>query len=117
MVSLRRMMRSALPAAMVGALLAIGSGAALAEAAAASGGVTISAVINGVNAKASTESYPASLSPNSPGAIDLTVTNNSDQPAQVRTVRLQGRVMGLVFYAYDTSVVLDVAAHETQTRH
>jgi hypothetical protein len=80
---------------------------------AASGGVSVAAVINGHKAAGADS---VKLSPSSSATLQVTVTNDSDNAVSARTVRLEGRVIGLVFYAYDTSIVLDVAAHSTQTR-
>lgn len=80
---------------------------------AASGGVSVAATING-HKVAGADSVK--LSPSSSATLQVTVTNNTAQAISARTVRLEGRVIGLVFYAYDTSIVLDVPAHSTQTR-
>jgi hypothetical protein len=96
-------------------LLAGGIGAltAVAPALAASGSVKLAASIDG-RAVAGADSVK--LKPTATGKLGVTVTNDTDRPVSIRTVRLEGRVVGLVFYAYDTSVVLDVAPHSSQTR-
>jgi hypothetical protein len=80
---------------------------------ASSGGVSVAATING-HKVAGADSVK--LSPSSSATLTVAVTNNTDHTVSARTVRIEGRVIGLVFYAYDTSIVLDVAPHSTQTR-
>jgi len=85
----------------------------LSPAVAASASVTVSASIDG-HAVAGKDSVK--LKPSSSAEVAVTVKNDTDNPISVRTVRIEGRVMGLVFYAYDTSVVIDVSAHSSQLR-
>ena len=78
--------------------------------------VTIDAVIDGRPIGDSTEREPVRLRPQEPASLDLRVTNAGTAPVQVRTVRLQGEVMGLTFFAYDTSVSFTVAPGTTEDR-
>jgi hypothetical protein len=78
--------------------------------------VTIDAVIDGRPVGDSTEREPIQLRPQEPASLDLRVTNAGTAPVQVRTVRLQGEVMGLTFFAYDTSVSFTVAPGTTEDR-
>ena len=85
----------------------------ISAASAASGSVKVAASIDG-HAVAGKDSVK--LKPSSSAQLGVRITNNTDQRVSVRTVRIEGRVMGLVFFAYDTSVVLDVAPHSSQQR-
>ena len=106
------------PGRIVAALLATAmlSSVPLATGAAgATGGISISATINGHAAKSGADAIK--LSPSSSGAVDVTIRNNTASTIEVRTVRLAGRVMGLVFFAYDTSVEISLPPNTEQTRH
>lgn len=83
------------------------------DAVAASGNVSISSTINGHKVSSSGH---VRLSPSSASNLSLTVTNNTAGSITIGTVRIEGRVMGLVFYAYDTSVLITVAPHSSTTR-
>ncbi len=56
------------------------------------------------------------LDPRRPATISVAVRNDGDAPAEVRTVRMTGTALALTFFAYETSVVLDVAPGTTETR-
>jgi len=78
--------------------------------------VTVRATIDGHAASDSSERHPIRLEPAKPANLDLEVDNDSDHPLVVRTVRLSGRVLGLTFYAYDTSVLIEVGPHRSERR-
>ena len=70
----------------------------------ASGSVSMSARINGTSAATSTQQNPVNLSPDHPATVSLRVTNSTGSPVTIRTVRIEGSVIGLTFFSYDTSV-------------
>lgn len=78
--------------------------------------VTVEAAIDGRPVSRSSEREPVRLRPRQPASLELRVTNTGPAPLQVRTVRLQGEVMGLTFFAYDTSVSFTVAPGTTEDR-
>ncbi len=79
----------------------------------ASGSVSMSARINGTPAATSTQQNPVNLSPDHPASVSLRVTNSTGSPVTIRTVRIEGSVIGLTFFSYDTSVALRVRAGTT----
>lgn len=78
--------------------------------------VTLQATIDGNAVGASSDTHPIKLSPKTPPTLAVEVTNAGSQPVNVRTVRLEGRVMGLTFFAYDTAVGMTVAPGATESR-
>jgi hypothetical protein len=99
--------RVALPALLVGALLSLllsTSGAG------ASGSVTMTARINGTDVATSSQSQPVNLSPDQNARVSIRVTNNGSSRITIDTVRIDGTVIGLTFYSYDTEVALGVGA-------
>lgn len=97
---------------LVGATVVTGVGAADAAVptgrGAGASGVNFTAVINDRPIDTITASRPLRLESGREATIRLTVTNRGDGEAVVRSVRLYGRVMGLMFYVYDTRVDLRV---------
>lgn len=85
-------------------------------AAGAADAVTMVATIDGRPASEATERRPIRLNPKRPATIDLRVTNAGSAAVEVATVRLQGQVMALTFFAYDTSVGMTVRPGATETR-
>ncbi len=82
----------------------------LSTTAGASGSVSVSARINGQAAATSTQQDPVNLSPDHPAAVFLHVSNSTGTPVTITTVRIEGTVIGLTFFSYDTSVNLRVRA-------
>jgi hypothetical protein len=78
--------------------------------------VELVAAIDGRPVSESTESRPIRLDPKRPAALRLQVRNTGTAPVTIRTVRLRGEVMALTFFAYDTSVEIEVAPGATETR-
>lgn len=102
----------------IGALLAVAA-VTLASAAAPAGAaddVTVTASVDGTSLGAATEKHPIRLTPRRPAQVSFAVTNSGPTPLEVRRVRLSGRVMGLTFFAYDTSLVLTVPPGGTESR-
>jgi len=79
-------------------------------------GLRVRASIDGRSLSSSSSAHPIRLHPDRPTILELTVTNDGDGPEIVQTVRLEGRVIGLTFYAYDTAVGLSVAPGTTEER-
>ncbi len=98
------------------ALTSLLSPAPAPAAAAATGGARLSAEIDDVSISGSTEARPIRLAPRRPVALSVEVTNSTSKPLDIRIVRLEGKVVGLTFFAYDTAVGLKVAPGETGSR-
>jgi len=79
----------------------------------ASGSVSVAAHINGTSAGGSSQSNPVNLSPDRPASVSLRVTNSTAAPVTITTVRVEGTVIGLTFFSYDTSVNLRVRGATT----
>ncbi|AHH96494.1 hypothetical protein GCM10010174_75020 [Kutzneria viridogrisea] len=56
------------------------------------------------------------INPTQSAELMITVSNGSDVPRKVRSVRLSGTALALTFFAYDTLVPFDVPAHGRVTR-
>jgi hypothetical protein len=89
------------------ALLAVGAGGAAPVGAAT--GVHIDTRIDGRVVSHSSPSHPIPLHPNRSAALDIQVTNDGSRPVTLHTVELDGRVVGLTFFDYATTVDLTVA--------
>ena len=63
-----------------------------------------SASIDGRDVKTINRDKPLELAPETPAVVTVTVTNQGQQPVEVRSVRLTGRVMGMAFFVYSTRV-------------
>jgi hypothetical protein len=87
----------------------------VASAAASRGSISITATVNGQSVSHSDEGDPVRLEPTEPARIVLQVFNSTPRSVNVRMVELQGRVIGLIFYSFDTSVGLTVRAHSSAT--
>jgi hypothetical protein len=83
--------------------------------AASSHGVVLNASINGHPLATSTENHPIRLYPNTPATVDLQLTNNGSAAVDIRTVEIAGRVIGLTFFSFDTSVDLPLAPQASTT--
>jgi hypothetical protein len=93
------------------ALLGMGSGASE-----AAGAVTVSASIGGQPLGTSSQNKPVVLRPGQDSLLIITVTNGGSTAVEVTKVRLQGQVIGLTFFEYDTSVSMSVPPGATETR-
>jgi hypothetical protein len=78
--------------------------------------VTVAARVDGQQLAASTQTHPLRLFPRHETLLDIDVTNNGETPIVVRAVRLEGQVVGLTFFADDTSVAMTVAPGDTGSR-
>lgn len=102
--------------AAVLAVLAMATTMAWPSPASAETAVLLSARIDGRPLGEATERNPLRLSPKRPLILQLSVTNRSDRPIQVRTIRLEGKVIGLTFFGYETTVGINVPAGATTNR-
>lgn len=96
-------------------LLAVAGLADAPSASAAPAAVTLHATINGRDVRSSSASHPVRLQPPVPATVQVTITNKRTSAVNVRRVELTGRVIGLSFFAFDTSVGLNVPAGATDT--
>lgn len=90
---------------------------ALAPPAQGAASVEMSARVNGVDISKATESHPIKLDPKQAATLELTIRNNGSDAIVVRTVRIDGRVLGLTFFAYDTTINTRVNGHSTENRN
>lgn len=85
------------------------------SAAATPSAVGVKARINGRDIASINQNRPVRLRPDQQVIIDLTVTNNSARNLSVRSVNLNGVVLGLTFFAFETRIDLLVAPGATET--
>jgi hypothetical protein len=97
-------------AALAGLLVSADASASASD----QGGVAVSGRINGQSIADSSPDHPIHLSPKSPASMDLSIANDGDDAVTVARVELSGRVAGLTFYSFDTSVDLSVAPGSTE---
>jgi hypothetical protein len=64
----------------------------------------------------STESRPIRLAPKKSSLLSVEVENRGSGGVTIKTVRLEGKVVGLTFFAYDTAVGFPLAAGATGSR-
>lgn len=95
---------TALFAVAITVALAIG----VARPARADDAVSITTTIDGVEVAGSSAAHPVALRPDSPAELDIAITNSGGDAVTLRTVQLNGRVIGLTFFDYATSVDLTV---------
>ncbi|MDQ6613866.1 MAG: hypothetical protein M3083_03740 [Actinomycetota bacterium] len=80
------------------------------------GQVTVDASVDGQPLGTSSQNKPVKLFPRQESLLVFAVTNGGSSPVEIRKVRLEGQVIGLTFFAYDTSVSMSVAPGATETR-
>ena len=80
--------------------------------AAADDGVSITTKIDGRPVRDSSDRHPVRLHIDGTAAVHIAIENPSDKTVRVRTVHIEGRAVGLSFYAYDTSVGLEVGPRQ-----
>jgi hypothetical protein len=71
-------------------------------AAAATPGLVWSATIDGRRVDTATPSAPIRLGGADQARIEVTLDNRSDHELEIRSVRLEGRVIGMAFFSYST---------------
>ncbi len=93
------------------AVLAAGALSAFPSAAiaGAAGSTSVSATINGQAVSGPDQKHPIPLDPQGTAQVTVRIANNGADPVSVRRIELSGRVVGLTFFSFDTSVNLTVA--------
>src|SRR5687767_9487314 len=86
------------------------------SAAAERGGVTVEGTVNGRDLDRIDAGDPVRLSPDEGLELRVEVHNGTADEVQVRNVRFDARVVGLLFFTYTTRVDLVVAPGETGER-
>ena len=99
------------------ALIAVAAVLCGPAAAAQSGSVTASATIGGHDVAAAATGDPLPLNPVRKVDCTLTVTNDGQNPVEITDVRLVGRVLGLTFFSYSTTMDLTVPPGASNTVH
>lgn len=74
------------------------------------------ATINGRPVAEIDANEPLRLDPEEGARLDLTLTNTSPQEVSIRSVRLDGKVMGLTMYNFTTRIDLVLAPESSTTR-
>jgi hypothetical protein len=82
---------------------------------AATSGPRFGAVINGQPVSLSTDAHPVQIYPDQTTIIHIAVQNTSSSTIHVAAVRLEGAVIGLPLFSYDTSVGLVIPPGRTKT--
>jgi len=90
--------------------------AALAAPAAAAPAVAMKARIQGRDLASVDQNQPLRLRPDQLVVVDLSVTNNTGRDLAVRSVNLNGKVMGLTFFSFETRIDLLVSPGVTESR-
>jgi hypothetical protein len=73
--------------------------------------------IDGHDVSNFSRNHPLVLSPHRPARIDVRITNLGQQSTlTVRSVRFQGRVLGLAFFSYDTAVNMSAGPGRSDER-
>lgn len=88
-----------------------GAGTATAQ----TGAVTMSATVNGQDVATANGSEPLRLEPDGWADVAVKLTNSGAEAVDVRRVNLSGRVLGLTFFSYATTVDLTIAPGATDT--
>jgi hypothetical protein len=73
------------------------------------GMLTMRAGVDGTALGTATEARPLKLTPGRPATVTVSVDNRTSNPVVIGSVDLEGKVAGLIFFAFDTSVNFDVA--------
>jgi len=109
-------LRHAVAAGLIASVLLLAAVVAPMPASAQAGRVRVTATVDGAPIGSSTETRPIRLSPDDEATLAVDVTNGTGRPLDIRTIRLEGKVLGLTFFAYDTAVGLVVAPGATGSR-
>lgn len=75
----------------------------------AEGGVQVRATINDVPLEQATRNHPLAISPQGQTLVHIDVQNNTGHDITVRSVRVNGRVLGFEFFVFTTRVDLTLA--------
>ncbi|MGW6421385.1 hypothetical protein ACWF82_01800 [Nocardia sp. NPDC055053] len=82
--------------------------------AAAQDSVGMAVSIDGREIAAATETDPIRLDPNGSAEVEVSITNEGNEPVTVRRIDLSGQVVGLTFYSFSTSVNRTVLPNSTE---
>jgi len=99
--------------AVLAVLVTLGWGVPVAGAAV--NGVSFTASVNGQPVDTSSDAHPAQIYPAKFAQILLTVSNNSASTVNISSVRLEGEVLNLPIFSYDTAVELVVPPGATKS--
>lgn len=77
--------------------------------------VVVSATANGHNVNGSSQADPVRLRPGEPVDIVIAVTNGGNSPIEITRVEFAGRVVGLTFFSYATTVDFTVPPGRSDT--
>ena len=80
-------------------------------------GIGLSARINDVPVESTSDARPLPLQPRRNVEMIVTVTNRGSAAVEVHDVRLEGTVIGLTFFRYDTAVFVPLPPGQTESRH
>lgn len=95
-------------AAIAGLLVAVGGPASARD------GIAVRAMVDNHDLARSSPNRPIPLQDERPAVMNIEVTNGSGTDILVRSVRLQGRVIGLTMFSYEARVDLRVAPSATE---
>jgi hypothetical protein len=95
-------------AGIVALLLGLGGPAS------AAGGVDVQATVDNHELATASPNHPVPLQDDQPAVMNVRVRNDSAADVLVRSVRLQGRVIGLTMFSYEARVDLRVAPSATE---
>ncbi len=93
--------------------MTLGLGGSVAEA--AGSGVSFAATVNGQPVVTSSDAHPAQLYPARFAEVQITLSNNSTSTVSVSSVRIDGQVVALPLFSYDTAVELVVPPGATKS--
>jgi hypothetical protein len=82
----------------------------------ASPGVELHVRIGASSLEASDSADPVVLDPKHSSVVHVEVNNDTNVPTSVHTLRLNGTVAGLDFFAFETTLPIDVAPHADEVR-
>jgi hypothetical protein len=85
------------------------------SAGAATAGPTLAVTVNGQSAATSSDARPAQILPNQLTQVTIKVTNRQGSTVRVTSVRLEGDVLGLPLFSYDSAVDLVVPTGATRS--
>ena len=81
----------------------------------ADGGVSLAATVNGQPAITSSDAHPAQLYSNRFATLQITVSNSGNSTVSVSSVRLEGDVLSLPLFSYNTAADLVVPPGQTRS--
>jgi hypothetical protein len=82
-----------------------------------SGGIAATVKLDGRDTRTISVNDPQSLTVSKPLRVEIAVSNGTDRPIIVRSVRLDARVLGLTFVLYTTQVDLTLPPGRQDTRN